>query len=481
MSDDESLDEGADAAAELAAEKKIALGNMHDFELLIGSLAYVSIAGTELEKDEEAELSRTDRNRKKEKRDKVRREAQALRDARTRRRERSGGGRVHIDAVTVPDVDSLEEALEKARACGMEWTDSDGNLCHTTQVRDALRAFKPLRQLEDLEEVGRKLEEGLADMPVRTVPLGEDAERRRYWVFPADFSRLYVEGDDVLGSIAQQQVPLGLTSPSSRPLAQARPWGYLESVQEVRELIASLDARGTRERDLKTRLRKATFARCCIPQPACQCLLPNIHCPMSVAYGPLPRSPNAHRLRGVMQQAMLSLPPCLLSPPPPCRYMGVFKQSMLAVPSFTLPTADAESTGADAGWTTDGPHVGARVLRTFDDVAQLATVVRYLPPDASANDPALWHLAHDDGDEEDFDEAELTPVLEAYSNRFAKSRVTKSQLGLDGMRAEFSALEAVLAPALKKRGATWAHAHEADGSSPRKDFLLIYNLLLVES
>ena len=52
----------------------------------------------------------------------------------------------------------------------------------------------------------------------------------------------------------------------------------------------------------------------------------------------------------------------------------------------------------DEGWLEEGPHVGERVRLLFPGVGESeGTVVRYLPPDA--DDPPLWHIEHDDGDE----------------------------------------------------------------------------------
>ena len=61
-------------------------------------------------------------------------------------------------------------------------------------------------------------------------------------------------------------------------------------------------------------------------------------------------------------------------------------------------------------WRPHGPHVGSRVSLHFDGLgASEGVVMRYLPADGE--DPALWHVLHDDGDEEDLEEGELLEAI----------------------------------------------------------------------
>ena len=55
-------------------------------------------------------------------------------------------------------------------------------------------------------------------------------------------------------------------------------------------------------------------------------------------------------------------------------------------------------------------------------------MTRYLPADGE--DPALWHVLHDDGDEEDLEEEEVAEALaafEAMPKRRASGRVATHQ------------------------------------------------------
>ena len=60
-----------------------------------------------------------------------------------------------------------------------------------------------------------------------------------------------------------------------------------------------------------------------------------------------------------------------------------------------------------------------RLLRQIDSdrgLTSLATVVGYLPEEG---DDLMWRVAHDGGDEQDLEEHELTPAIEAYNARDA--------------------------------------------------------------
>ena len=59
-------------------------------------------------------------------------------------------------------------------------------------------------------------------------------------------------------------------------------------------------------------------------------------------------------------------------------------------------------------------HIGARVRRLFAKAeAQDGTIVSWLPPGEDPEDEPLWHVVHDDGDEEDLDATELKEALAA--------------------------------------------------------------------
>ncbi|KAL1499104.1 hypothetical protein AB1Y20_013617 [Prymnesium parvum] len=77
-----------------------------------------------------------------------------------------------------------------------------------------------------------------------------------------------------------------------------------------------------------------------------------------------------------------------------------------------------EETEGDEGeeWKTSGhAWVGKRVRRFFEGEASDGTITRWLPEDGE--DEPLWHMEHDDGDEEDLDEEEARAAVRALKRR----------------------------------------------------------------
>ena len=79
------------------------------------------------------------------------------------------------------------------------------------------------------------------------------------------------------------------------------------------------------------------------------------------------------------------------------------------------------SDGSDGGddddeddeWQTDGSDYLDRVGRRFFDGAPVdGTITMWRP--AAGGEPAVWHMAHDDGDEEDLEEHEVLRALHAF-------------------------------------------------------------------
>ena len=74
---------------------------------------------------------------------------------------------------------------------------------------------------------------------------------------------------------------------------------------------------------------------------------------------------------------------------------------------------DPQLADAQQQMQSSGPHVGSRVRRHFPDDGVFGGVVTgYLP--AEGEDSALWRVRHDDGDEEDLDEAEVRVAIDMH-------------------------------------------------------------------
>jgi len=86
--------------------------------------------------------------------------------------------------------------------------------------------------------------------------------------------------------------------------------------------------------------------------------------------------------------------------------------------STTVIIIDHDDDEDDLHWRTEGHEFqGQRVARRFGRKVVLGRIVRWLPEDTSADDPALFHMRHDDGDEEDLEFAEVQEAIELYSKQ----------------------------------------------------------------
>ena len=109
----------------------------------------------------------------------------------------------------------------------------------------------------------------------------------------------------------------------------------------------------------------------------------------------------------------------------------------------------------------------------FDGLgASEGRVTRYMPPEA--DEPALWHVVHDDGDEEDLEHDELRDALGLMAQRpsdglqdcagpyaqwlnraaDAKERLAKGVLGLPGLQAELRQLQSDSEAPMKSAGSS---------------------------
>ena len=77
---------------------------------------------------------------------------------------------------------------------------------------------------------------------------------------------------------------------------------------------------------------------------------------------------------------------------------------------------DERAGGSEEAWEEEGHEwVGARLARDFGkSKPSIGRIVRWLPAGGSDDEPALFHMLHDDGDEEDLEEHEVAAGLARY-------------------------------------------------------------------
>ena len=94
------------------------------------------------------------------------------------------------------------------------------------------------------------------------------------------------------------------------------------------------------------------------------------------------------------------------------KYIGHFETAVQAAVAYAKAKAAAEEQG---GWLESGSEWLQRRVATRhgDGVVSAGTLTKWVPADG--DDEALWHMAHDDGDGEDLDEAEVEAALKLYA------------------------------------------------------------------
>jgi hypothetical protein len=84
------------------------------------------------------------------------------------------------------------------------------------------------------------------------------------------------------------------------------------------------------------------------------------------------------------------------------------REGILRWPSPPLPSAATD--GDENPWQTSGHEwLDAGVRRIFDGEGTNGKVVKWAP--ANGKDPAMWHIEHEDGDEEDLEEEEVREAM----------------------------------------------------------------------
>ncbi|EOD41433.1 hypothetical protein EMIHUDRAFT_448797 [Emiliania huxleyi CCMP1516] len=100
----------------------------------------------------------------------------------------------------------------------------------------------------------------------------------------------------------------------------------------------------------------------------------------------------------------------------------------------------------ESDWLSDGPRVGARVLRRLKGHGHVHAVVQLYLPAGADDEPALWRIRHADGDEEDLEEYELLEALQRFATSQAEGLrlhlSSSSSTGYKGVRADRSRFKA---------------------------------------
>jgi hypothetical protein len=102
------------------------------------------------------------------------------------------------------------------------------------------------------------------------------------------------------------------------------------------------------------------------------------------------------------------------------------------------PTKGAEEDPTE-GWRDEGhEYLGRRVARPFEGgLMVLGRITRWLPAGDGENEPPLFHVDHDDGDEEDLEEYECIDAFELYKTTPEATKLAQAKARAEAWVAKF--------------------------------------------
>lgn len=333
------------------------------------------------------------------------------RDARRAEAKRAAAGReARLNAVNIittalskDDVKGLETGLRLGRSSGLEGDDGEGRWM-APQMRAAYKALAALKDRMCRAEINSRYTSQLADKFVRTEPLGSDRYGRRYWVLEGD-SRLFIEevkrrptALPIKGNLAVEPPPVDLEKlPKATTLA-------LKLAADARNVDAMAvegengQAGGAKKAELGAQYEAYR-------EPLYDF---EDHCPAmyessfffydseeefrDLILSLDGRGINERQLRDALQ----------------LRFdMAELQKSVAAGNHAAVKASEGFK------WRSEGSeYVGQRVLRKFGRHRHATGVVKGWVPADENEGLTLWHVIHDDGDEEDLDETEVKRAIE---------------------------------------------------------------------
>ena len=280
-------------------------------------------------------------------------------------------------------------------------------------LSEALERLSSLASRQEAAEAQLEARQMIEACSLRREPLGVDRHKRRYWRFPADGERLYVEWRAPPGAPPpplSAKPPLDVASPVPVPSPGG---GEVEgkrartsSTKAMGRVSASL-AKGARKQS-KQEVAAAAAAAAAAEAAETEARLAAAQRPSTA-----PSTWRCYRSREEVRQLVASLDDRGISE-------GALKRTLQAEIDIFMTEMPAEPLppppSAADGWLSRGPHVGERVLFVFPNLGESeGRISHYMPADGE--DPALWHVVHDDGDEEDLEGYELDAARRRWRER----------------------------------------------------------------
>jgi len=309
----------------------------------------------------------------------------------------------------------IKRAKKNALLIGEEGDCNQSVSWCTKEMADALRLFAKIEKRAELERHEIALRNKLAKINCRREPLGRDRKGRLYWWFddltlpghavpklPRIFRQTFIPTDN------------NLEPQDDDDYDENNQWVVFASKKDLAELAAALADSHSFERELKSRIYE-TFD-----------LEEHIH--------HAKRTPVAH----------------------PPKYDD----------DIEMHDASQENNpDAEVVWERTGnDFLGSFVLRKFNRSHAEGLVVGWLPP--TDKDPALWHIEHSDGDEEDLEESELQIALADHANAFKKYVNVRTRGAAKNFITDYFSISGTLIPTVKRGLSDYGYS-----STQIKDYL----------
>lgn len=236
--------------------------------------------------------------------------------------------------------------------------------------------------MQEKQLVEQELKQKLSAYFVRHEALGYDRKLNRYWYFNMEPDKVFVElSKESQAQLAKQQTKRsGGTQDDVAANAAQSQWGFFP-LSYLSKHLNELDIRGEREKALREEIERIA------------------------------------REAGHFNKVEAAKSPAA---------GGSAAEDSKATdkaPTSTDNSGDNDHS-IDIHVMEGNEHIGSRVRRLFPNAgAQEGTIVSWLPPGEDPEDEPLWHVVHDDGDEEDLDEDELKAAHKAYAEQTPGDKV----------------------------------------------------------
>jgi len=390
----------------------------------------------------------------------------------------------------------VKDALKYARQAELEGELEDGRSFCTPLMFKVYRKRAQLEVATKEARVASEHEKALTQYFIRTEPLGYDRHHRAYWCFDGD-TRVFVQT-----TIGPDQLPL-------------QPVNLAHTTSAKSEVVDCTNSDDDEDEDGADRL---------VSKDAATPLRPTQPPRTGTA---TPCTPATTSGGVLLLNGKMTAPANLMSPPGTAtrinsqlyatkpsnvqhtwRIYGSMLEIWMLVEALDergVREKDLKSKlrakfgmnkgGASETYQSSGSeYIGRKIRRTFGRKVAYGTIVGWLPPEG--DDEALWHVVHDDGDEEDLDlkdiqlsfkkEAEVLSeqgkapqdagatrksarmmnidncdsdmdevpeVVTEYINTMSGGLgVNAKQIGLSGLRGEMLRYESMLLEGLKSKG-----------------------------